>query len=206
RGVLLGLAVCLGITLLNIFAADNLRVVIPGLVYRSSQLSQDALDRVARQLGIRTVINLRGYCAGQDWYAEEGRACGRLGLSQEDLGFSAGHLPPVAEVRRLVEVLDRCEYPILFHCFRGVDRTGLATVLVLLLKTDTPLREARRELALRHIHLTFGRTGNLDRFFDFYEKWLAAKGWSHSRERFRRWVLREYRGGADSARMELRGV
>src|SRR5439155_18325296 len=31
RGVVLGLAVCVGVTLTNIFAADNLRVVVRGL-------------------------------------------------------------------------------------------------------------------------------------------------------------------------------
>src|SRR5947209_2682413 len=57
RGVLLGLAVCVAVTLLNIFAAVNLHVVVPGLIYRSSQVSEEGLDKIALRLGIRTVIN-----------------------------------------------------------------------------------------------------------------------------------------------------
>lgn len=205
-GVYLGLAICAVVMALQFFVADNFRVVVPGQIYRSSQLSQERLDKVARRHGIRTVINLRGYCPGLDWYKEEGRACNRLGVSQEDLGFSAGHLPPVTEIRRLVEVLDHCEYPILFHCFRGVDRTGLATVLALLLKTDTSYEAARRELALRHVHLPFGRTGHLDRFFNFYQDWLAKQGRAHSPDRFRHWVLNEYRGGPNTGEIALTGV
>jgi protein tyrosine/serine phosphatase len=205
QGVLLGLAVSGAVLLGNMFFNTNLHVVIPGHVYRSSQVSEASLERFVRRFGIRTVINLRGYCAGHDWYAEECRACSRLDLSQEDFAFSAGHLPCVWEVRRLVDLLDRTEYPILFHCFRGVDRTGMATVIVLLLKTDTPLDEALRSLALRHLHLPFGRTGHLDRFFDFYEDWLEENGWEHAPARFRHWVMHEYRGGLNTGRMELLG-
>ena len=46
--------------------------IVPGRVYRSGQLSPQDLDRFTRALGIRTVINLRGFCPGLDWYREEG--------------------------------------------------------------------------------------------------------------------------------------
>src|SRR5262245_45343585 len=170
RGAATGLLLCLAVNLLNMFVGPNLHVVVPGAIYRSSQVSERTLDQLVRRLGIRTVINLRGNSDGP-WYAEECRASSRLGISQEDISFSANHLPSVQAVRHLVEVIDRSEYPILFHCFRGVDRTGLGTVIALLLRTDTPLDEARRALGLQYLHLSFGRTGNLDRFLDFYEEW-----------------------------------
>src|SRR5262249_61923255 len=119
----------------------------------------------------RTLITLRGLGASQAWYLEGGGGATRLNLALEDVGLSAGHLPGPAEVRRLVEVLDRSEYPVLFHCYRGVDRTGLACTIALLLRTDTTPAQARRCLGLRYLHLPWGRTGNLDRFFDLYEEW-----------------------------------
>src|SRR5438067_8727318 len=117
RGVALGLLLCVAVLLLNMFAGVNLHVVVPGAIYRSSQLSEASLDRLARKLGIRTIINLRGNSDGP-WYPEECRATSRLGLSQEDISFSANHLPSLQAVRHLVEVIDRSEYPILFHCYR----------------------------------------------------------------------------------------
>ena len=82
-----------------------------------------------------------------------------LDVCQEDLCFSAGRLPAVAEMRRLVEVLDRSERPLLFHCQRGTDRTGLASAVALLLLTDRPYDEARRQLGLRYGHVALRRHG-----------------------------------------------
>src|SRR5262249_23653077 len=126
------------------------------------------------------------------WYLDECRATHQHGVNQEDIGFSAGRLPPVPEIRRLVEVLDRTDYPIVLHCSRGADRTGLASAVALLLRTNASLDEGRRQLSPRYAHLAFGRPGNLDRFFDLYSEWLDAHGQQHSREMFRRWLLQEY--------------
>src|SRR5437868_1776456 len=138
RGVVVGSLLSIAVMLLNLFVGNNLHTVVSGQIYRASQMSGRALERTIQRLGIRTVINLRGPCPDMDWYRDECQATHRQGISQEDLPFSAGHLPPVPEIHQFVEVLDRTEYPILFHCYRGVDRTGLASALALLLKTDTP--------------------------------------------------------------------
>ncbi len=206
RGVRIGLFLCLALMLINSFVANNLHVVVPGQIYRASQMSGPSLERVIQHLGIRTVINLRGPCLDLPWYRDECRVTSRLDVSQEDICFSAGHLPPVDEVHRLIEVLDRSEYPILFHCFRGVDRTGLATTLVLLLKTETPLAEARHSLSPRYVHLHFGRTGHLDQFLDLYERWLQEQGMEHSQAHCRDWLLHGYRGDRCNARLELLGL
>jgi len=50
-------------------------------------------------------------------------------------------------VRHLVEVLDRSEKPLLLHCNRGADRSGMAATMALLLETDTSLEKARGQLA-----------------------------------------------------------
>lgn len=203
RGCLTGLLLCLLIEVGNLLFACNAHVVIPGAVYRSAQPSGDDLAWLVRKYGIRTVINLRGCREEQDWYRDECRAANRLSVSVEDLALSAGHLPPVQEMRRLIEVLDRSEYPILFHCYRGVDRTGLASALALLLRTDVSLKEGRQALSLRYVHLPWGRTGRLDEFFDLYEQWLTVHGRAHSHEALRTWLAHDYCGGMCSARLEL---
>ncbi len=148
------------------------------------------------------MVNLRGSCAGFDWYIAECRASAELDASQVDLCFSAGRLPAVAEMRRLVEVIDRGERPLLFHCQRGADRTGLASAVALLLSPEVPYEQARRQLSPRYGHVALGRPANLDLFFDLYEAWLKRQGQPHSPAAFRYWVEAGYAGGPCRARVE----
>jgi len=98
----------------------------------------------------------------------------------------------VHEIRRLVEVLDRSAGPILLHCRRGADRTGMVAVLCQLLYTDASLSEALWQLTPRYGHVPLGKPRCCDRFFDLYTDWLAEQGLEHSREVFRHWLLHEY--------------
>src|SRR5262249_10049472 len=83
------------------------------------------------------------------------------------------------------------------------DRTGLASVMVLLLQTDTGLDEARKQLGLRYGHFALGRTGYLDRFLDLYAAWLRDKGLADSRHTFRAWAEHDYCPGACRCHFEL---
>jgi protein tyrosine phosphatase (PTP) superfamily phosphohydrolase (DUF442 family) len=186
----------------DVFLGPNFHMIVPGRVFRSAQLSATALEQKLRAKGIRTVVNLRGTCDPSPWYLDESRVTNRLNVCQEDISFSAGHLPPVSEVRRLVEVLDRTDYPILLHCRRGADRTGMTAAIVLLLQTDANLSQARRQLGLRYGHIAIGRPANLDWFLDLYDEWLQTKGWSHSPAVFRHWLVEDYCPG--ECRCEIR--
>ncbi|HEY8503478.1 MAG TPA: tyrosine-protein phosphatase [Gemmataceae bacterium] len=203
RLALLALLALFGWEALRVVAGRNFHAVIEGRVYRSAQPSPEALAELIRDRGVRTVVNLRGCCEGFDWYAGECRATHAGNVVQEDVTLSASRLPPPAELRRLVEVLDRAEQPVLLHCRRGADRTGLASGLALLLYTDASPSDAARHHGLRFGHVGLGRTGNVDRFFALYEGYLAANGLAHSPEVFRRWVLHEYRPGPCWADLEL---
>ncbi len=203
RGCFLGLLLAFAVEFCRVMLLGNFHVVVPGQVYRSAQLSDAELDAVIEKHAIRTVINLRGCCNPFPWYLDECRATHRHGVNQEDIGLSAGRLPPAPEIRRLVEVLERTEYPVLIHCNRGADRTGLASAVVTLLMTDTSLAEGRRQLSPRFSHLALGRPANLDRFFDLYSEWLDAQGILHSREVFRNWLLHEYCPGECRCDLEM---
>jgi hypothetical protein len=187
----------------NVLLGANFHTVIPGAVYRCSQPSPDGLAGLIRSYGIRTVINLRGCCDPIPSYLEECRVTSRLDVSQEDIAFSSGKLPPVPSVRELVRVLDGSDKPVIFHCHKGIDRTGMASALALLLYTDKTQEEARRQLGPRFGHLPYGRTGNMDRFFDLYSEWLTANGLGHSRATFRRWLEREYTAGECRSTIEV---
>jgi protein tyrosine phosphatase (PTP) superfamily phosphohydrolase (DUF442 family) len=192
----MGLLLAILAETVHVLLGGNFHAVIPGEVYRCSQPSPAELETMIKRHGIRTVINLRGCCNPNPWYLDECRITHDLDVAQEDLCFSAGRLPSVAEIRRLVEVLDHTEYPVLFHCYRGSDRTGMASVVAQLLRTDVSLSRARRQLSLRFAHLALGRPANLDRFLDLYSEWLTEQGITHSRATFRRWLLEGYCPGA----------
>jgi hypothetical protein len=203
RGCALGLTVALAAEVVRVMFGSNFHAVIPGRVYRCSQQSGAGLATLVRAQDVRTVLNLRGCNPLVPWYLEEAQATQELDICQEDICFSAGRLPSVHEVRRLVEVLDRTAYPILLHCRRGSDRTGLVSAIILLLQTDTPLAQASRQLGLRYGHVAVGRPAFLNLFLEQYEDWLGANGLAHSCAVFRRWLTREYLPGGYQGRIEM---
>jgi protein tyrosine phosphatase (PTP) superfamily phosphohydrolase (DUF442 family) len=170
------------------FGGSNVHVLIPGRVYRSAQQNGPDLESFIRRHGIRTVINLRGYSAPLPFYLDEARAAHRLNISLEDVSMSAGRFPSTHELHYLLNVLDRCEYPILIHCKQGADRTGLISAFILLLQTDTDLAQARRQLSPLYGHIPLGRPANLDRYLGLYEGWLEKAGRSHSPAALREWL------------------
>ena len=190
RGLVIVAVVAFLAEAVRVTALANRHTVIPGKVYRSAQPSEDDVRELVRDKGIKTILNLRGLCQDTDWYQEESRSAHDLGISQEDITLSANALPPPNELRRVVEVLDRTEYPVLIHCRRGADRTGLVSTMALLLHTDATLGEARQQLWLRYGHFRFGRTASMDKFFDLYEAFLEDG--THTPARFRDWVARHY--------------
>jgi protein tyrosine phosphatase (PTP) superfamily phosphohydrolase (DUF442 family) len=200
-GVLLGAALAIAVEIGRMFLDRNRHEVIPGRVYRSAQLSPDELERYVRKHNIRTVVNLRGRPAS-DWYPAEARATQTLGISQEDITTSASRLPPIGEVRQLIDVFDHSEYPMLIHCQQGADRTGLAAAIYMLLHTDADFAKAFRQCSPRYGHVPLAATAAMDEFFDLYERWLADHGVEHSPTRFRNWATRVYCPGHGRARLE----
>ena len=192
RGGICGLAAAGLIDGWTIAFADNLHTVKPGRVFRSAQMSPEHFRRALERRHIRTIVNLRGTCPDMPWYLAECRVTHDANVNQEDVCLSATRLPSPSELRRLIEVLDGTEYPILLHCRQGVDRTGLAATAVKLLEPGVSLATARRQLSLGFCYVPFNGTENMRQFFDLYEEWLAKLNLAHSPELFRHWALNEY--------------
>jgi hypothetical protein len=114
----------------------NFRVVEPGVLYRSGQMSDAGLARVAREFGVRAVVSLRDVRADKepdpDLVAEEqfcaARRIAYLRLSPKAWGpVSADGEAPIDEnLREFLRFVAarRAAGPILVHCMRGVHRTG----------------------------------------------------------------------------------
>jgi hypothetical protein len=203
RGVMAGILLCAAHTGFRIAAGDNLHEVRAGAVFRSGQMSADHLRRAVAAKHIRTVVNLRGSCPDFNWYQDESRCTHEMNASQEDVCLSAIRLPSPTELRRLIEVLDRAERPILLHCRQGVDRTGLASMAAKLLEPGVSLRRAKRQLGLGFGYVPLNGTETMLKFVDLYEEWLRRVACAHSSELFRHWALCEYCPGACRGWVEL---
>jgi tyrosine-protein phosphatase SIW14 len=106
----------------------NFRVVRPGVLYRSGQMTKDGLQGIINDYHIKTVISLRDGQSERDKAEEE--FC-----KSEDINFvrilpsrwgdEGGCVPVEAGVRRFREIMsDPRNYPVLVHCFAGIHRAG----------------------------------------------------------------------------------
>lgn len=95
-------------------------------LYRSAQPRDGGLIRV-RELGINTVINLRGSSKRTRAQEAEARA---LGLNYFNLALPTWGRPDDARVARILEIISAPESGrVLIHCRSGVDRTGMIVAI-----------------------------------------------------------------------------
>ena len=98
----------------------NLFQVTPTL-YRSAQPTPQGFKNL-RQLGIQTVVNLRG---GED----DERAALAVGFGLESVPLSAAHVRHESNIR-VLRLLGKTDLgPVLVHCQHGADRTGMILAL-----------------------------------------------------------------------------
>lgn len=180
------------------FATGNFATVRPGRVYRSGQLRAADLGRIVRSEGIRTVLNLRGAHPDQGWYRDERSAAVGAGATQIDMAMSSCEWMSRDQARMLVRVLDTCEYPLLVHCWRGSERTGLVSAVTELLRPGGTLDDARGQFALRYLFLGVGDGVVSREHLRRYEEWLGTRGLAHTPARFRAWVSADFRPGRPS--------
>jgi protein tyrosine phosphatase (PTP) superfamily phosphohydrolase (DUF442 family) len=135
-------------------------------VFRCPQPREDHLARTIEANKIRTVVCLRGAGEGA---AVTARAAIGADITFRHVPMSATSLPPPATLLALWDVADKAERPLLLHCYAGVDRTGLASAIVVLHDTGD-LDAARDELDfVPHGHLGWFRAGAMDEVLDRYE-------------------------------------
>jgi protein tyrosine phosphatase (PTP) superfamily phosphohydrolase (DUF442 family) len=146
-------------------SSGNVHTVIPGVLYRSGQLSRDGFEHVIARFHIHTVINLRGADPGRVWYENELAAARAVGARHVDLPMSATHMPSRAKLRELHAVLAHAAPPVLIHCQGGADRSGLVAALYELWIADVPPAVASAQLSFSYGHFPWlgSRTVAMDR-------------------------------------------
>lgn len=149
---------------------DNFRVVSPGRMYRSAQMSDHTLRKTITTYGIKTIINLRG-ASLEAWYTIEVKIARELGVNLVDIELDPTRLPPPDKLQMLLRVFSEGPYPILVHCQAGADRTGLASVIYKVVFEHEELSAAlNAHLTWRQGHLPIGKTQAMDEFFALYRK------------------------------------
>jgi hypothetical protein len=170
----------------------NLGVVDAGRVIRSAQPTSQ-LPAWIRKYGLRSIFNLRGGGSADWWYDAEVKAARDGGVCFYDWPLSATRRPSRRELLVLIDTLRACPYPLLIHCKSGADRTGLASALYLMMQRGVPPEQAEGAFTLEYGHVPLCGPEHLHEPLREYAAWLAARGLSHSPDRFRGWVKTEYR-------------
>jgi protein tyrosine phosphatase (PTP) superfamily phosphohydrolase (DUF442 family) len=178
-------------------ATGNFATVRPGRVYRSGQMRAVDLAGKIRGHAIKTVLNLRGAHPEEAWYRAERSAVLAAGATQIDMALSSCEWISRDQLRMLVRVLDTCEYPVLIHCWRGAERTGLVAAVTELLRPGATFADAQGQFALRYLFVRAGDGALMQDHLESYARWLAGGGSAsrHTPERFRAWVGAGYQPG-----------
>lgn len=162
----------------------NFAEVAPGL-YRSNHPNHERF-KAYRDMGIKTVLNLRGKTHHSHYYFEV-ESCEKLGMTLIDIPMSARAVPTPEILLEVMEVLDRLDTPTLMHCKSGADRTGIVSVIYLLHVLNQPVEDARKMLSFKFLHINFTKTGILDYVIDMY-----ARRVKQGPIAFKDWVQNEY--------------
>jgi protein tyrosine phosphatase (PTP) superfamily phosphohydrolase (DUF442 family) len=167
----------------------NMFEIAPG-VWRSNHPTAARFTALAQQ-GIQTIITLRGNRT-TPWALLENEACTRLELRLETVALRSQRAPSRHNLQTLIDLFRSVEKPVLFHCKSGADRTGLASVIYLLVIEKHPLAQARKMLSWRYVHLSWTKAGVLDMLLDDF----AASSYSD----FEDWLEHDY----DAARLQAK--
>lgn len=108
-------------------ALPNFETVRSGVLYRSGQPRGVGLEFV-RLFGIRTLVNLRS--PGSDGTREEESFAAEKGLDFHNLTMGPSRQELETTVERFLDVVgNESNWPVLLHCSRGYERSGVLSAI-----------------------------------------------------------------------------
>jgi len=162
------------------------RFRLTGGLYRANQPSPAILRRYKDELGIKSVVNLRGAHDHLGWYRLEHRACQALGIRLLTTTVNSRELLEPAQVLAIADFIRSIPLPAVVHCKSGADRAGFFSVLYRHVRLGEPIEDAAQELHWSYGHFKSAKTGVLDHFFRTY---LAER---QPHQSFLDWVAHDY--------------
>jgi protein tyrosine phosphatase (PTP) superfamily phosphohydrolase (DUF442 family) len=133
---------------------ENLHKITDNL-YRSAQPTAEGMKNL-KQIGVRTVVNLRSFNSDKDEVGHED-------LTRKHIYMKAWH-PERKEVVQFLKIAtDPKQGPVLFHCQHGADRTGTMCAMYRVVIQGWTKEEAIREMT--------------EGGFNFHEVWKNLPSW-----------------------------
>lgn len=163
-------------------------------MFRANQPSPEQVARYAKELGLKTILNLRGD-SPKGYYLLEKEACERHGITLVDFQVFSREIPKPEAVLAAKRLFDSIAYPALMHCKSGADRAGIMSVLYMHFRLGQQMEQALEQLSGKYLHIRSGKTGVLDFFFETYLAEGKPKGLT-----FEQWVEQGYDPAALKAR------
>ncbi len=154
----------------------NFHEVTPGVLYRSKQLSGSQFDQIIKKYQFKTVINLRGASPNERWYKDELNVMRKNSVTHIDIGLSATRYVSPQKIDSIMGVAASATKPILVHCKRGADRTGLFCAAWKLKCQNTSIEKASKQLSIVYGHIYFpllSKTCLMDSSFNDYARIIA---------------------------------
>jgi protein tyrosine phosphatase (PTP) superfamily phosphohydrolase (DUF442 family) len=139
---------------IKIAGVPNLHQVSDKL-YRSAQPTTMGM-KYLKQLGVRTVVNLRSFNSDKDEIGDEN-------LAREHIYMKAWHPERKELIRFLKIATDPKQGPVLVHCQHGADRTGTMCAMYRIVVQRWTKEEAIREMT--------------EGGFNFHEVWKNLPSW-----------------------------
>ncbi len=155
-------------------------------MFRANQPSPEQIARYRKELGLKTILNLRGK-SPKGYYLLEKEACDRHGIQLVDFQVFSREIPTAAAILEAKRLFDSIAYPALMHCKSGADRAGIMAVLYQHFRRGQPIEKALEQLSGKYLHIRHGKTGVLDFFFETYLREGKPAGLS-----FVEWVEKGY--------------
>lgn len=150
------------------FFWDNFHTVERNMCYRSKQLTAARLKKYSQKYNIKTIINLRGTKENKSWWTEEQEFAKNNNIKIIDIRLSADELPLKNDILNILNAFDSAQKPILIHCRRGADRTGMIAALWVLDKMGKNKKYAKAQLSLWYGHYKYF-TPHMIRFIEMWE-------------------------------------
>lgn len=111
---------------------------VSDVLYRSAQPTAQGFRKL-KELGIKTVVNLRSFNSDR-------RELGTTGLGYHHIYMKAWHPEEKEIVRFLRLVSDPSQHPVLVHCQHGADRTGVMCAVYRVAVQNWTKEEALKEM------------------------------------------------------------
>jgi protein tyrosine/serine phosphatase len=143
-------------------------------LYRGAQPKAAGLQRL-KEIGVKTIVNLRGKDEHTGAESEEARS---LGLRYYNVSLPEFSSPKDKDVHLVLDILNRTEnQPVFVHCRHGEDRTGTIIACYRISHDGWTAAAAKKEAEARGMSWTqVGMKRYIDKFYRQRQKTATVKG------------------------------